>query len=504
MSTSAAAQRHAQNSRHTSQALAQPVRSATGFCRVTIAAPDSRTDVALPEDLPLADLYPEILRLAGQAPEPGAPVGYHLVRRDGTVLDGTRTLAAQRVLDGEVLALRPFADSLPPPVHDDVADAISEAVTHDRRLWSDAMLRTAGLAGAGVLGALTAAVLWFAGPSPRETHGVPGVAAAVLSLLLTAFAAVRARVYADSGAAVVLGLAALPSALVAGTGVLPLDEGHGPGRLELLLGCAAVLLLSVVLAAAVPGGAAWFTAGACAAATGLLAAFGAIVTGARPLDAAAVCAPVAVGAIAFLPGLAAGIARLPAGYAAPAPPGPGGAPPAGPAGPTGPVDAERVAAQARLGHRILLGLTGGFAVLAATAVAVLGFSGGERSGYGQLLGLATACALLTRARLFRYAVQVAVMLAAGLVSLVLLVLGFALHGPAGGDGSGLRTLWLATAVAAGAALLTAIALRVPSRGLSPFWGRAFDLVESALLLSLIPLCLAVLGVYGEVRGLTSG
>ncbi len=35
----------------------------TGFSRVTIVAPDSRIDVALPEDIPVADLYPEILRL---------------------------------------------------------------------------------------------------------------------------------------------------------------------------------------------------------------------------------------------------------------------------------------------------------------------------------------------------------------------------------------------------------------------------------------------------------
>jgi type VII secretion integral membrane protein EccD len=490
----------------TTQAAA---RSATGFCRVTIAAPDSRIDVALPDDLPLADLYPEILRLTGQAPTPGAPVGYHLVRRDGTVFDGGRTLSAQRVLDGEVLTLRPFADSLPPPVHDDVHDAIAEAVTHDRRLWDESMLRVAGLAGSGVLAALTAAVIWFGEPARHEMHGLPGIVAAVLALLLTAFAAVRARVYADRGAAVAFGLAALPHAFVAGTGVLPLDDGHGVGRLELLLGCSAVLLVSVVLAAAASAAAAWFTASACAGATGALAAFGAIATDARPAEAAAVCAPLALGALAFLPGLAAGLVRLPIGYVAPTPaatatPGPA---------PADPVDAERIAAQARLGHQILLGLTGGFAVLATAATAVLGFSGGENSGYGQLLGLATGAVLLTRARLFRYAVQVTVVLVAGLVSLGLLVLGFALNPPAAalrdlltGDAGplDLRTLWLAAALTAAAGLLAGVALIVPRAGLTPFWGRILDLTESALLLSLTPLCLAVLDVYAEARGLTSG
>jgi hypothetical protein len=70
-----------------------------GFCRVTIVAPDSRIDVALPDDIPVADIYPEILRLSQQSSGEGAPVGYHLVRRDGTVLDSSRSFTAQRILD---------------------------------------------------------------------------------------------------------------------------------------------------------------------------------------------------------------------------------------------------------------------------------------------------------------------------------------------------------------------------------------------------------------------
>lgn len=45
----------------------------TGFCRVTVVAPDSRIDVALPDDVAVADLLPEILRLTGQVTPPGAP-----------------------------------------------------------------------------------------------------------------------------------------------------------------------------------------------------------------------------------------------------------------------------------------------------------------------------------------------------------------------------------------------------------------------------------------------
>jgi type VII secretion integral membrane protein EccD len=491
----------AQQSVHQGRDQTVSTTAGVGFCRVTIAAPNSRIDMALPEDFPLAELYPEILRLVGHTPAPGGPVGHHLVRRDGTVLDSARTLGGQRVLDGEVLALRPFADSLPPPVHDDVTDAVADAVAGDRRLWQDRMLRLAGLIAAGCLGALGAVVVWFGEPERHEMHGPPGIIAGVLALLFAAFAAVRARVYGDHAAAVAFGLAALPHAVVAGTGVLPLDDGHGVGRLELLLGCVAALLVSVVLMAAMPEAGGWFAAGACAATLGAFASFGAVLTGAEPVHTAAVCAPVALGALGFLPALSAGLVRLPIGYTAPRT-GYDTGDPDQPQTQNGPVDTVRIAAQARRGHQVLLGLTGGCAVLATLAVAVLGFSD---SGWGRLLALATGVALLTRARLFRYAVQVAVMLTAGLGSLGLLVVGFARDTSAAGGGSpDLRTVWVAAALTAAAAVFTAIALTVPRAGLTPFWGRVLDLTEGAVLLSLIPLCLAVVGAYSEARGLTSG
>ncbi len=45
-------------------------------------------------------------------------------------------------------------------------------------------------------------------------------------------------------------------------------------------------------------------------------------------------------------------------------------------------------------------------------------------------------------------------------------------------------------------------LIVPRKGVTPFWGRVFDIFDGVVLLSLVPLCLAVLDVYGTVRGLT--
>ncbi|MFI5547451.1 type VII secretion integral membrane protein EccD [Streptomyces sp. NPDC051815] len=495
----------------------------TGFCRVTVVAPDSRIDVALPEDIAVADVYPELLRLTGQTQPVGAPTGFHLVRSSGTVLDGARTLAAQQVLDGEVLSLRPFAESLPPAVFDDVSDAVASAVVRDRHRWSDDMLRGAGLAGSAVLLVMLALVLWYADPVRHDMHGLPGIIAGAVGLLLTAVAGVRARVYRDRLSAVALGLGALPHLLIAGSGIIAPDAGHGPGRLQFLLGCVCVLVASVALVALTPSGDAPFVAAVFVAATGTLATFGAIATEASATGTAAVCAPVAIGLVAFLPGLSARFARLPIGYAAPQSVTEdyqtpdryetepyGDQPGADQAEQGTPLDAEAIAAQARRGHEMLLGLVGGCSAVAVGAAAVLGFSDNT---WARLLALATGLAMLLRARLFRYTSQVVCALTAGLAAVALLILGLSLHPPAAlreallleHDRSGLdlRTLWLTAAVAAGAALLAGIALVIPRKGLSPFWGRLLDLTEAAVLLSLVPLALAVLDVYSRARSLTS-
>lgn len=472
-----------------------------GFCRVTVAAPDSRTDLALPDDVPVADLRPDILRLARQNPEPGAPVGYHLVRRDGTVLDGSRTLAALGVLDGELLLLRPFSESLPPAVHDDVSEAVAAAVSRSHRMWNNDLTRVFGLAGGAALPALLAFVVWHADPR-HDMHGLPGVLAAVTGLVLLVLAAVRARVHDDSASALALGLGALPAAAVAGSGLLPFAEGQGTSKLQFLLACAAVLIASLVLALCSRGGDAPFVACASAAAVALAAVFFAVLAHRTPTETAALCAPVAVTALAFLPGMSLRLARLPLGHET-RPAVHGGEPE-----PRDPVDLAHVEARARRGHELLAGLVGGSALLATGSCAALGFSGDL---WAQLLALATGTALLMRAQVFRRTPQVAACLTAGLACLVLLGLGLALNPPPSmlraalaGDRTDLdvRTVWLVTAIAAAAALVTAIGLLVP-RGGTPFWGRSLEIAEGFVLLTLIPLALAVLDVYASARAMTS-
>lgn len=477
-----------------------------GFCRVTIVAPDSRIDVALPDDVPVADLYPEILRLSQQRPEAGAPVGYHLVRRDGTVLDSSRSFTAQRILDGELLTLRPFSDSLPPAVFDDVSDAVASAVSRDRALWNTDLTRAAGLTGGAVLPALLALVVWTAEPR-HDMYSLPGVLAGIVAVVLAAVAAVRARVYDDRASSLALGLGALANAGVGGSGLLPLATGQGIGKLQFLLACAAVLLVSVVLTLCSPRRDGPFVAAAFASGLGLTATFVALLAHWTPAEIAALCAPLGVGLLAFLPGLSLRFARLPIGFDPPQS-GSRGAYGADPE-PQDPVDAVRIEAQARRGHELLVGLVGGCALLALVATGVLAFAGGP---WAQLLALATGIALLMRAQLFRYTAQVAPLLAAGLGALVLLGLGLALHPPAAavraaleGDSAelNLRTIWLVVALGAASALVTLTGLAAARTGPSPFWGRFLEIAEGFVLLTLVPLALAVFDVYATVRAMTS-
>jgi type VII secretion integral membrane protein EccD len=485
----------------------------TGFCRVTVAAPDARIDVALPEDVALVDIYPEILRLSGQSQAEGTPTGYRLVRRDGTVLDAGRSLAEQRVLDGDLLMLRPFSESLPPAVYDDVSDAIASSVSRDKRRWTDDMMQPAGLTAGVLLLVMMAFALWWSNPVTHDMHSLAGIIAGATGVVLVALAAVRARVYDDRNSSIALGLAALPHLLLAGSGIFPLDRGEGPGRLQFLVGSVVVLVASVLLVLLLPKGDAPFVAASFVAVIGTLGAFGAILPP-RPQahDVAAAAAVAAIAVVAFLPGMSARSARLPIGYRSPDQIAKGREYDSDRGGRVAEenVDFARIAAQAMRGHELLLGLVAGCAtVVVASAGVVLGFSSNH---WAQGLALACGLAAMLRARLFHYTSQVVCLLAAGVLTIAGLILGLALHAPVDavvalsrGDSSSLdlRTVWFTAAIAAGAAIIVAIALVVPRKGVSPFWGRLLDVFDGTVLLSLVPLALAVMNVYSLARSMTS-
>lgn len=167
-----------------------------GHCRVTVVAPTRRVDVALPEDVPVAELLPELLRLVGDPlPTPtalaAALTGYVLTGADGEALDTSASLTEQGVLHGGVLRLRPAGDAPEPAVHDDIAEVVAEAVIAGGSQWTTAALRVTSLAVVAVASGLGAVVLWSS--NTGTFHGWKGMIAGVIALVLFGLAIRRAR-----------------------------------------------------------------------------------------------------------------------------------------------------------------------------------------------------------------------------------------------------------------------------------------------------------------------
>jgi type VII secretion integral membrane protein EccD len=260
-----------------------------------------------------------------------------------------------------------------------------------------------------------------------------------------------------------------------------------------------------MLAALLPNGDAPFVAAALVSGVGTVATLVGVITNASAREVAAGAAVVAVGLVGFLPSLSSRFARLPVGFHAPQQQRASGRGPEAESRPA--LDLARIAAQARRGHELLVGMVGGCAAVVLGGSVVLAFT---YNTWTELLALVLGVSTMLRARLFTNTAQVMCLLVAGLGSLALLVVGLALHMPLfiftnlrNTSAVDIRTLVMAVGIAAGAAILVSIALIVPKKGVSPFWGRILDLVDGLALAALVPIALAVLDVYGTVRGLAS-
>ncbi|MCZ9340572.1 EsaB/YukD family protein, partial [Streptomyces sp. TRM76130] len=110
------------------------------LCHLTVRAPRRTIDLAVPSDVPVADLLPTVLRYAGEGVEETGldHDGWILQRLGGRPLDEEATLASLGLTDGEALHLRPRTEALPEVRLDDLVDGIA-SVTRDRlHDWSEA------------------------------------------------------------------------------------------------------------------------------------------------------------------------------------------------------------------------------------------------------------------------------------------------------------------------------------------------------------------------------
>ncbi|MFI5926234.1 type VII secretion integral membrane protein EccD [Micromonospora sp. NPDC051543] len=459
----------------------------TGLARVTISAPQRRVDVALPEQVPLAELLPDVLRHAGEglADDGERHGGWVLRRTDGALLATAQALLPQGVRDGEVLHLVPARAHWPELEYDDVVEAIADGARRRGGAWSPTATRVAGLAGAAVPLAVGLLALLASGP----TSGSGWVAAAVVALLLTVAGTVASRANGDGAAGATLGGYALPYAFVAGALAVGSGDPVGPlvpvrwiGAAELLAGSVALLLVALVGLLGVASRQRIFVAGVTVGLLGAGAALGALPL--TPAGTAAVLLSALVFAIGAIPLLAIRLGKLPLPpitLPATEPERPGDLP-----------DRGRVQAAVTRTEEMLTGMLLGHAVLAVGAAVVLGAAGGTA---GAVLVAVVSAVLLLRSRLFvalRHRVPTVL---AGLAGYA--VLGAVLVDRA--DDTGRLAL-----VLGGAALglvTVAAGTGYARRPVSPYLGRIADLADTALVVAVVPVACAVLDLYDKARGL---
>ncbi|MGK3941411.1 type VII secretion integral membrane protein EccD [Streptomyces caeruleatus] len=461
------------------------------LCHLTVRGPARTIDLAVPADVPVADLLPTLLRYAGEGreddpEEAGLDHGGWVLQRLGErPLDEEGTLKSLDLKDGEVLHLRPHDAALPEVRLDDLVDGIAN-VTRDRlHGWTPEAGRRLLLTLA--VAALVLGLGVLAWPGGAATVRV--TAAGVSGLLLLAGAASASRAVGDRVAGAALGFMAGPFLALAGFLVPGGDLGspHGQqvvGARLLAAGAAgaggAVLALAVAAVAAplfLATALVWVCAALAGAAIGV---FGLSVDG-----TAASVAALAVLFGGFVPALAF---RL-AGMRMPALPGSAQQLQEG----IEPYRGRDVAIRTELASGWMTALYGATGAVGAGCLAALAL----RPNLPEALtaGVLSLLLLLHGRGMVNVPQRMALVLPGVLGAGLLVVTA------AGAVGAGQRPLLLAALLALTAVLAIA-SWTVPGRRLLPYWGRAAELLHYGLAVAVLPLTLWTLGVFGTLRAIS--
>ncbi|MGL5857223.1 MAG: type VII secretion integral membrane protein EccD [Angustibacter sp.] len=457
--------------------------TATQPRRVTIVAPHTRVDLALPLQATVAEVVLQAVDLVGaeDGASGGAAGGWLLGRLDGMPLEPGRSIAASDIGDGDVLYLTPRSARLPPALFDDVVDAIAVAGIRGDR-WTSITTRRTSLAFAGCAAALGVLPLALAG-SPWGFSIITAVVIAVL-LLLTAGGLSRAG--GDSVAGALAGISAVPYGAWGAARAVDLRGDVWPGNAGSMAVAGATTVLLCVLAVVLVGDhLPLFGAGAIGGLAAAAAGTGTVIWEARTASVAAVAAVAAMMTLPALPMLSVRLARLPL--------------------PTVPVDmdefrrdevptsGEDMMDRAHAGDVVLRALLGAVCGVVVVCTLVLLHQGGR---WPTWLAIALSAALVLRSRQPRSRTQRTILLGSGLIGTIGVAAVSTLNSTAAG-----RVLWAAVVlVVAGVGFATTMLL--PRRGAAPYAGRFLDIVEFIALMALLPLAGAILEVYAWIRALS--
>ncbi|MFD5873050.1 type VII secretion integral membrane protein EccD [Streptomyces sp. NPDC060322] len=457
-------------------------------CRLTVRAPSVTVDLAVPADVPVADLLPTLLRYVGQeAEEAGLDhAGWVLQRLGDAPLDEETTLAGAGLSDGVVLYLRPHTEALPEARLDDLVDGIADTAGRRLHTWHPGAAR--GLLVGSAVATVAAALVLVFWPGVSGSAFSRAACAAVAGLLLLAGAGSASRAVGDRLSATALGLMVAPCLALAGW-VLPGGDVTGPdatqvvGARLLAAGAAGAGGAVIALAATAVGAPALLATAVVSVATAIAGA----LMGYTGLGGPAAVALVAT-AVALAAGTVAPFAFKLAGMRMPALPSTAGELQQG----IDPYSGDEVAERTELAGRWVAALFGATGVIAAAALTVLA----EHPDLPEVLtALALSLLLLLHARGLVHIGQRLTLAVPGLWGLLLLARAWALD--SGSDG---RLVVFAVLLAVAAGLVTA-SWTVPGRRVLPYWGRAAELAHTLLAVALLPLSMWVAGLFGWLRGL---
>ncbi|MDM4721476.1 type VII secretion integral membrane protein EccD [Micromonospora sp. WMMA1363] len=461
-------------------AVARPsAATARDMCRITIDTGAGRVDLAVPVDTPMAEVLPLVVRHVDPGLTAMGTATYVLQRLGEKPLDEDRTPATLGLRDGEVVYLRRAEDPLPPIDLDDIVDGVGAVVRDRPDAWHPTYTRR-------LLLGLTATVLagMLIGLLLPGSAGWRAGAAGIVGLLLVVASGTSSRAFGDVGIGVLLGIAAVPFAGLAGALVPSAAGASAWNGTQVLAGgalaAATAALVALVVAVARP----LFVGVAVAAGYAFLGGGSVVVAGTSGVGAAAIVASLAFFTGVVSPSVAVRVARL--------------RPPQLPTTAAelqqdiDPIPEDLVRTRTIVADRYLLALFAAGGAAVAAALAVLAADGGWAS---TSLVVALGLALLLRSRTLVHTGQRLANALPGAVGLLLLALALAVRADASTRGA------LLAAGVACVGVVVAVVHRLPQHRPSPWWGRSADVLETLTAIAVAPLALAVLSVYARVRGL---
>ncbi|UOZ06920.1 type VII secretion integral membrane protein EccD [Amycolatopsis sp. WQ 127309] len=452
--------------------------------RLRFVLGDRVTELALPAEVPLADLLPAILTQFGaETVEEGAEHEGWVVQRLGEApLDEDRSPAQLNVFDGESLYLRPRADQLAAIDYDDLVDGVGDRVREHPGKLTPARVRW--MFELGAVAVLLSGLYLLPGPGAGAVQAqLSGVCAIVFVLA----AALVARGTANSRVAVVLAGAGAAYAVLAATLVV---DVVAPGAVPMVrftaAGAGALLALTAGLVA-VADAALLFTGAIVVAIVTVLTGLVGSLSPASTPEAAAVGLVVAFVMGIFVSPTAFRLSGLSL-----------------PMLPTGadelaediePIPHETVLDRgtAVVGYSIALHVGLGLAQAVLLPMIVAG--GGT---WGLVLALVSSALLLLRSRHPSGVVERWSMLVPAAAGV-----GASLVQVAAGVSQAERLLIVVPFVVVGSGLLLFGGEKLPGKRLRPYWGRTVEILETVTAIAVLPILLQVLHVYSFMRNLVS-